>query len=77
MSFAKDNPANDQAYLDTLDNLKGVYRDRMALGLWVQAEGLIYDQFDANKHVVTKDGLLSHWHLYKADQLKCYATQKH
>jgi PBSX family phage terminase large subunit len=42
----EDNPYNPQAYLDTLQRLTGILRLRLLNGLWVQAEGLVYDTFD-------------------------------
>lgn len=39
---------------DTLGELTGVYRDRYLLGLWVQAEGAIYTEFDRTVHLVNK-----------------------
>lgn len=50
-SSAADNPANPKEYLLILDSLSGVQRDRLALGKWVQAEGVIYSMFDYSKHV--------------------------
>ena len=42
----EDNPYNPPAYLAMLDRLTGILRMRLRDGLWVQAEGLVYDQFD-------------------------------
>ena len=42
-SMAQDNPHNPDDYLDTLGRLTGVDAKRLAKGLWVQAEGIIYD----------------------------------
>jgi len=41
-----DNPYNPPQYLAMLDRLTGILRMRLRDGLWVQAEGLVYDQFD-------------------------------
>lgn len=41
-----DNPYNPPQYLAMLDRLTGILRLRLRDGLWVQAEGLVYDQFD-------------------------------
>lgn len=38
-------------YLDRLDGLPTVRRQRFLLGLWVAAEGLIYDEFDPAVHL--------------------------
>lgn len=42
-SYAKDNPNNPPEYLETLERLTGVEKERLAHGKWVQAEGLIFD----------------------------------
>lgn len=56
----KDNPvywdgtgwtATGQSYLARLANLTGVRRDRLLSGLWVAAEGLVYDEFDPAVHL--------------------------
>jgi phage terminase large subunit len=44
-SGARDNPHNPPAYLQILETLTGVQRQRLVEGLWVQAEGVIYDNF--------------------------------
>ncbi len=48
-----DNPALDPEYVADLKLMySGVWYKRMIEGLWVQAEGLIYDMFTSEKHVV-------------------------
>lgn len=48
-----DNPFLDQAYVESLKReLVGVFYQRMVLGLWVAAEGAIYQSFDENRHVI-------------------------
>lgn len=42
-SGAKDNPYNPAEYIGNLDRLSGTLRNRLALGQWVQASGLVYD----------------------------------
>jgi phage terminase large subunit len=42
----EDNPYNPKLYLDMLARLTGILGQRLRDGLWVQAEGLVYDQFD-------------------------------
>lgn len=42
----EDNPYNPKQYLEMLDRLTGILRMRLKDGLWVQNEGLVYDQFD-------------------------------
>lgn len=51
----EDNPALPQEYVEGLKrSTKGVFYKRNILGLWAQAEGVIYDMFDTDKHVVSK-----------------------
>ena len=38
--------------IDVLKNLTGIERDRLYLGKWVAAEGLVYPEFNADIHVV-------------------------
>ena len=42
----QDNPYNPKAYLEMLNRLTGILRQRLLDGLWVQAEGLVYSDFD-------------------------------
>lgn len=51
-SSALNNPANPESYLESLDQLTGVLRLRLRDGLWVQAEGAVYDEWDSTLHVV-------------------------
>lgn len=39
-------------YIEILDNLTGVRHKRLRLGLWVSAEGIVYEEFDPAKHVL-------------------------
>lgn len=41
-----------KAYMRVLDNLTGVRHKRLRLGLWVSAEGIIYEEFDPAIHVL-------------------------
>jgi len=47
-----DNPHLSQAYRDTLDALPGIMRKRMRDGIWCDAEGLVYGNFD-DKYIYT------------------------
>lgn len=40
------------AYIAILDNLTGVRYKRLRLGLWVSAEGIVYEEFDPAVHVL-------------------------
>lgn len=42
-----------QAYLDGLNDLTGFRRDRLLLGLWTAAEGVVYPEFNRQTHVKT------------------------
>lgn len=42
----EDNPYNPPAYIERLKLLTGILRQRLWEGLWVQAEGLVYEEFD-------------------------------
>lgn len=44
-----------RAYLATLDNLTGFRRDRLRLGLWTAAEGVVYPGFHRATHVRAVD----------------------
>lgn len=48
-----DNPNLDPEYVEDLKKeYTGVWYDRMILGLWRVADGLIYDMFDSTKHMI-------------------------
>lgn len=51
-SSARDNPYNPSDYLETLALLTGVQKLRLVDGLWVQAEGAVYELFDQAIHLV-------------------------
>jgi len=55
-SSARDNPHNPADYLASLERLTGVDYERLVLGKWVQAEGVVYDVWrDATDGNVTED----------------------
>lgn len=41
-------------YMATLDALTGIRRLRLRDGIWAGAEGVIYDEFDPNLHIIDK-----------------------
>jgi PBSX family phage terminase large subunit len=43
-------------YLDRIDTLTGVARRRLVLGEWCGAEGLVYDNWDRERHVRVREG---------------------
>ena len=51
-SVHEDNPTVTPEYLSTLDALTGVRKLRLRYGLWVAAEGQVYEEFDESKHTV-------------------------
>lgn len=60
-SKAADNDYNPKSYINTLNKLTGVTRDRLALGKWVQAEGVVFEGFDPDIHVIDSFQIPSHW----------------
>jgi len=56
-----DNPYNSPAYADRLMKTSGVMYDRMVLGKWCQAEGVIYDEYDVAVHLIDKFDIPSEW----------------
>lgn len=51
-----DNPGLDQTIKDRYETMySGVFYDRYIRGLWVVAEGLIYDMFDEKANTFTED----------------------
>lgn len=55
-----DNPSITEDYLNTLRALPGVKRKRLYEGLWVQAEGAIYDEFSPDL-IVDPFPIPAHW----------------
>jgi phage terminase large subunit len=48
-------------YMDVLDSLTGVRHDRLRLGLWVAAEGMIYEEFSNDDDVVDRFRIPKEW----------------
>lgn len=56
-----DNPSLPAEYVRALTaQFTGLWRKRFIDGLWVMADGAIYDNFDTGVHVVDDDGLPEH-----------------
>lgn len=55
--FKEDGTLTEEGskYMSILDNLTGVRYKRLRLGLWVSAEGIIYEEFDPYIHVLPWD----------------------
>lgn len=49
------------AYLNTLANLTGVRKLRLADGKWAAADGIIYEDFDPAIHVIDRIPIPDHW----------------
>lgn len=59
-----DNPTLDPAYVEALSReFTGLWRKRFIDGLWVLAEGAIFDTFDDERHVVDVLPQISRWWL--------------
>lgn len=63
-SSARDNPFNPDTYIDALEKLTGVQRERLLYGRWVQAEGVIYELFNPNIHIVDPFDIPKDWRRY-------------
>ncbi|MFI5739180.1 PBSX family phage terminase large subunit [Streptomyces anulatus] len=58
----KDNPSLTQEYIDNLSTeYTGLWRKRFLEGLWVAAEGAIYDMWDEGQHVVDALPRMHRW----------------
>lgn len=55
-----------EAYVNGIlrDGLTGNLRDRLYKGIWKAAEGLVYDMYDADIHVVARKDVPRHWPRY-------------
>lgn len=53
------------AYMSKLNRLTGVRRDRYKDGLWVQAEGVVYPQFDRETHWVKRITIPANWRRWR------------
>jgi phage terminase large subunit len=60
-SGARDNPFNPPDYIAGLDQLTGTLYQRLVLGKWVQAEGVIYDNFDMEFNVTEEAEFNKDW----------------
>jgi phage terminase large subunit len=48
---------NGREYIKKLDSLTGVRYKRLRLGLWVAAEGVIYEEYNSGLHIIDRDQL--------------------
>lgn len=51
-SSYRQNPYLPESYLETMDKLTGIRRQRLRDGKWVRAEGVVYDEFDPRIHII-------------------------
>jgi len=65
-SSARDNPRNTAAYFARLDSLTGVLRERLRNGKWVQAEGVVFDEYDPAIHLIEPFEIPPHWRRFRA-----------
>lgn len=64
-----DNPYLAEDYVrDNKENYSGVYYDRYILGKWVGAEGLIYDEWDADVHHPEPSELPGNWEVHRTEE---------
>lgn len=60
-SKAADNTFNPTTYVHTLNRLTGVTKQRLAEGKWVQAEGVIYEEFEVDHHYIAPFPIPKDW----------------
>lgn len=48
-------------YIATLDNLTGARKQRLRYGKWVQAEGVVYEEYDRAVHLVNRFEIPANW----------------
>jgi len=51
-------------YISKLDNLSGVRKQRLRHGLWVAAEGMIYEEYDPSVHLIDRFRVPKDWTRY-------------
>lgn len=55
----EDNPACTPEDLAVLDSLTGVRYLRLRKGIWAAAEGMVYEEWDPQRHVITRERLVN------------------
>lgn len=59
-----DNTTLDRQYVESVKKeYTGVFYNRFILGEWAIAEGLIYPQFDREKHIEQRDNPQGEWYI--------------
>jgi len=57
----EDNPSLTPEYMTALDSLTGWQYKRLRLGLWVAAEGMYFEEWDPNIHIVPDREIPAEW----------------
>lgn len=71
-----DNPGVDDAYVERLENnLSGIYEERYLEGKWVGAEGLVYDEYLPDTHLVHPDDLPGDWTIRRQSEFSATGEQ--
>ena len=65
-SKAADNTHNPSDYQDTLNRLTGILGARLRDGKWIQAEGAIYEIWDAAIHLIDPFPIPKEWTRYRS-----------
>lgn len=65
-SAAVDNSHNPATYLQTLGKLTGVAKARLVDGQWVQAEGVVYEEYDDAVHYIERFAIPQEWRRIRA-----------
>lgn len=65
-SSAKDNTHNPDDYRDSLNKLTGVMRMRMRDGLWVTAEGAVYQDWSSTVHMIDPFEIPRAWRRFRS-----------
>lgn len=60
-SAASDNTHNPNTYLTTLGRLTGLAKARLVDGQWVQAEGVVYEEYDDAVHYIEPFAIPATW----------------
>ncbi|MCH8270226.1 MAG: terminase [Planctomycetes bacterium] len=55
-----------RTYIATLDRMSGHRRQRLRFGRWVQAEGVIYEDFDSAVHVIDRFEIPEDWRVIRS-----------
>jgi len=65
-SSAIDNSNNSPEYMETLKKLTGVLGKRLRDGKWVQAEGVVYEEYDPAIHLIDPFEIPIDWRRFRA-----------